>query len=129
MSVITPMTTLSPPPPPLAAVAPEAALPPPALSGFLQAAAHSAAAHRVTIIERFARCLSIAAPRVFSGWLGSGQGDLAGGLDSKVHAQSVHAGREIGIGDHVDHPAMLHHVMAVRHGLRELDALLDQQDR
>src|ERR1044071_3334526 len=76
MSVITPMTSLSPPPPPPPVVAPpeppDAALPPPAaLSASLQAA-HSAAAHRVTIIERFARCLSIAAPRVFiSRWLGS----------------------------------------------------------
>src|SRR5262249_44856866 len=84
MSVITPITSLSPPvpgsPAGFAAVAPveppDAALPPPAaLSAFLQAAAPSAAAHRVTIIERFARCLSIAAPRVFIfNWLGSGQG-------------------------------------------------------
>ena len=36
---------------------------------------------------------------------------------------------ELGVRDHVDDPAVLHHVMPIRDGGREAEILLDQQDR
>src|SRR5512147_2508923 len=50
-------------------------------------------------------------------------------LDSEIYAQPLHARAELGVRDHVDDAAMLHDVVAIRHRLGELDALLDEQDR
>ena len=43
--------------------------------------------------------------------------------------QLVHAGVELGVGDHVHDAAVLHHVVPVGHGGGEAEVLLDEQDR
>ena len=43
--------------------------------------------------------------------------------------QLVHVPIELGIRDHVDDPAVLHHVVPIRDGSREAEILLDEQDR
>src|SRR5688572_23896648 len=50
-------------------------------------------------------------------------------LYAKVFVQLVHAGPEPRVRDLVDDPAALHDVVAVGHGGREAEVLLDEQDR
>ncbi len=50
-------------------------------------------------------------------------------LHSQVLVQLAHVPVELRIRDHIDDPAMLHHVMPVGDGGREAEILLDQQDR
>src|SRR5438477_1000657 len=49
-------------------------------------------------------------------------------LSPKVLVQLVHAGGQRRVGNHVHHPAVLHDVVTVGHGRREVEVLLDQQD-
>src|ERR1051325_5447335 len=50
------------------------------------------------------------------------------GLYPKVVVQLVHAGRQLGVRDEVHHPAVLDDVVAIGHGGREMEILLDEQD-
>src|SRR3990167_6083898 len=49
-------------------------------------------------------------------------------LYAEVLVQLVHAGRQLRVGNHVHHPAVLHHVVAVGDPRGEAEVLLDQQD-
>src|SRR5213593_954611 len=51
------------------------------------------------------------------------------GLDAQVLVELVHAGLQAVVGNHVDHPSVLHQVMAIGDGGREAEILLDEQDR
>src|SRR5262245_56847642 len=57
-------------------------------------------------------------------WIGCRRGSLY----PEVLVQLVHAGGQVGVGDGIDHPAMLHHVVAIGHGGGEAEVLLDEQD-
>src|SRR6186997_2475741 len=48
--------------------------------------------------------------------------------DAEIGVELVHVGLEIRIGETVDHLAVLHDVVAVRHGRGEAEVLLDQED-
>ena len=54
---------------------------------------------------------------------------IAAGHTPRYSCSLSHVRVELGIGDHVDDPAVLHHVVPVRDGGREAEILLDQQDR
>ena len=49
--------------------------------------------------------------------------------DAEILVQLRHVRVELGVRDHVDDPAVLHHVVPVGDGGREAEILLDQQDR
>src|SRR4029453_9093159 len=49
-------------------------------------------------------------------------------LHAKISVELVHVGLELRIGKTVDHLAVLDDVVAVRHGGREAEVLLDQKD-
>ena len=48
--------------------------------------------------------------------------------DTEIVVELVHVGIELRVGNHVDHAAVVHHVMAVRHGCREAEVLLDEKN-
>src|SRR5260221_3426067 len=48
--------------------------------------------------------------------------------DAQIGVNLAHACFERGVRDHVDDAPMLDYVVAVRHGLREAEVLLDEQD-
>ena len=50
-------------------------------------------------------------------------------LDAEIGVQLAGVGVEIGVGDHVHHPALLDHVVPVRDSRGEMEVLLDQNDR
>ena len=51
------------------------------------------------------------------------------GLDTEVVVQLRHVRVELGIRNHVDDAAVIHHVVPVRDGRGEAEVLLDEQDR
>src|SRR5438067_1664499 len=48
---------------------------------------------------------------------------------AEVFVQLVHLRVDLAVRDHVDHPAALHHIVAIGDRRREAEVLLDQQDR
>src|SRR5947209_655608 len=48
--------------------------------------------------------------------------------DAEIGMQLRHVGVELRVVNHVDDPAVLHHVVTVGDGRREMEILLDQQD-
>src|SRR5262245_19569453 len=63
----------------------------------------------------------------------SGQGpsrrDRGEGLHPEVFVQFVPTRRQDGVGHHVHHPTVLHHVVTVGHRRGEPEVLLDEQNR
>src|SRR5437764_9856494 len=49
--------------------------------------------------------------------------------DTEVVVQFLHVGAELRIGNHVDHAAVVHHVVPVGDGRRKAEVLFDEQDR